>query len=43
MITCDNVITIPMRSLDDEPVGHLDLRVRADLDCALRYAFDIQY
>ena len=43
MITCDNVITIPVASLDDQPVGHLDLRARADLDHALRYALDIQY
>ena len=43
VITCDNVITIPGVSLDDEPVGHLDLRARADLDRALRYALDIQY
>ena len=42
-ITCDNVITIPVESLDDEPVGHLDLQARADLDRALRYALDIQY
>jgi mRNA interferase MazF len=43
LITCDNVITIPVESLDDEPVGHLDLPARADLDRALRYALDIQY
>ena len=43
VITCDKVITIPLASLDDEPVGHLDLRARADLDRALRYALDVQY
>ncbi len=43
VIACDNVITIPVASLDDEPVGRLDLRARADLDRALRYALDIQY
>ena len=43
VITCDNVMTIPVVSLDDVPVGQLDLRVRADLDRALRYALDIQY
>ena len=43
VITCDNVITIPADSLDDRRVGHLDLRARADLDRALRYALDIQY
>jgi len=35
VITCDNVITIPVDSLDDRAVGHLDLRARADLDRAL--------
>jgi len=43
VITCDNVITIPRDSLDAEPVGRLDLRARASLDQALRYALDIQY
>jgi hypothetical protein len=43
VIACDNVITIPAASLDDQPVGHLDLRARAALDSALRYALDIQY
>jgi mRNA-degrading endonuclease toxin of MazEF toxin-antitoxin module len=43
VITCDNVITIPTACLDDQPVGHLDLEARADLDRALRYALDIQY
>jgi mRNA interferase MazF len=43
VISCDNVITIPLVSLDDHAVGHLDVRARADLDGALRYALDIQY
>lgn len=43
VITCDNVITIPVVSLDHAPVGHLDLRARAALDRALRYALDILY
>ncbi len=43
VITCDNVITIPAVSFDDQPVGHLDLRTRAALDRALRYTLDIQY
>ena len=43
VIACDNVITIPIESLDDQPVGHLDLQARADVDQALRYALDIQY
>ena len=43
VISCDNVITIPLASLDDRPVGHLDLQARADVDRALRYALDIAY
>jgi len=43
VISCDNLITIPLVSLDDHAVGHLDIRARADLDRALRYALDIQY
>ncbi len=43
MISCDNLITIPTVLLDDDPVGHLDLQTRADLDQALRYALDIRY
>ncbi len=43
VISCDNVITIPIDALDDEPVGHLDEAVRAALDEALRYALDIAY
>jgi mRNA interferase MazF len=43
VITCDNLITIPIEALDDQPVGHLDLQTRADLDRALRYALDIRY
>jgi len=43
VITCNQVITIPVDSLDDRAVGHLDLRARADPDRALRYALDIQY
>jgi mRNA interferase MazF len=43
VISCDNVITIPLASLDDDSVGHLDLHRRAELDRALRYALDIQY
>lgn len=43
VITCDNLITIPIDALDARPVGHLDLQARADLDQALRYALDIQY
>jgi len=43
VITCDNLITIPIDALDPEPVGHLELATRAALDRALRYALDIQY
>lgn len=43
VITCDNLITIPIDVLDDEPVGHLDEVGRGRLDQALRYALDIVY
>ena len=43
VISCDNVITIPIDTLDAEPVGHLDEVTRAALDEALRYALDIVY
>jgi mRNA interferase MazF len=43
VISCDNVITIPVVDLDDQPVGHLDDATRALLDQALRYSLDIMY
>lgn len=43
VINCDNVITVAMSDLDPEPVGHLDLGARAQLDRALRYSLDIIY
>lgn len=43
MISCDNVITVPIVDLDDEPVGSLDEVKRAKVDRALRYALDIIY
>lgn len=43
VISCDNLITVPKNRLDPEPVGHLDLAGRIDLDQALRYALDIRY
>ena len=43
VISCDNVITVPVDALDDRAVGHLDEVVRAALDRALRYALDIIY
>jgi hypothetical protein len=43
VISCDNLITITFELLDPHAVGHLDIRARAELDRALRYALDIQY
>jgi mRNA interferase MazF len=43
VISCDNVITIPIQSFDPAPVGRLDEVKRAALDVALRYALDIVY
>lgn len=43
VISCDNVITIPIDDLDPEAVGHLDEVKRAELDRALRFALDIVY
>lgn len=43
VISCDNVITIAIEDLDDEPVGQLDEVARAQLDAALRFSLDIIY
>ena len=43
VISCDNLITVPISVLDHEPVGNLELGSRVRLDQALRYALDIQY
>jgi mRNA interferase MazF len=43
VISCDNVITVPLGDLDPVPVGHLDEVKRAELDAAIRYALDIIY
>jgi mRNA interferase MazF len=43
VVTCDNIITIPRRTLDPAPVGRIGATKRAGLDQALRYALDIQY
>lgn len=43
VISCDNIITVPVEALDREPVGHLDETKRSELDRALRYALDILY
>jgi mRNA interferase MazF len=43
VVSCDNLITVPISTLDEKPVGQLDLDGRVRLDRALRYALDIQY
>ena len=43
VISCDNIITISLEDLDDQPVGNLDEITRARLDEALRYSLDIVY
>ena len=43
VISCDNVMTVPVSALDPDPVGRLDEIARAQLDRALRYALDIVY
>lgn len=43
VISCDNLLTIPIDLFDEEPVGHLDASTRASLDQALRYALDLVY
>ena len=43
VISCDNVMTVPLDAFDDEAVGHLDEPTRARLDQALRYALDIAH
>ena len=43
VINCDNIVTIPKRSLDRDPMGQLDELKQAELDRALRYVLDIRY
>lgn len=43
VITCDNIVTLPIGILASSRVGRLSLAKRAALDHALRYALDIQY
>ena len=43
VISCDNVITVPLDAFDTQPVGRLGPEARMQLDRALRYALDIQY
>lgn len=43
VISCDNLITVPVDAFDRAAVGRLAPVVRAELDRALRYALDVQY
>ena len=44
VISCDNIITVPVDALDRDPVGRLgEINRDAELDRALRYALDILY
>jgi mRNA interferase MazF len=43
VVTCDNLITVPLELFDGDPVGRLDHAARIRLDHALRYALDVQY
>jgi mRNA interferase MazF len=43
VITCDNIVTLPISMLTSSRVGHLGIGKRVELDHALRYALDIQY
>ena len=43
VITCNNIVTLPISMLAGSRVGHLSLAKRAALDHALRYALDVQY
>jgi mRNA-degrading endonuclease toxin of MazEF toxin-antitoxin module len=43
VITCDNIVTLPIGVLASSRVGSLSPGKRAELDRALRYALDIQY
>ena len=43
VISCDNIVAMPIARLDAEPVGRLGAPKRAQLDQALRYALDIVY
>ncbi len=41
VISCDNLLTVPIARLDEERVGRIDEVGRSRLDQALRYAIDI--
>ena len=43
VISCDNVLTVPLSDFDERPVGHLNEIKRSELDRALRFALDIVY
>ena len=43
VISCDNILTVPITRLDGDPVGRLGIVKRAQLDQALRYSLDIAY
>ena len=43
VISCDNIVTVPIAPLDPESVGRLGARKRAQLDQALCYALDSAY
>lgn len=43
VISCDNLVTVPITRLDADPVGQLGPIKRAQLDQALRYSLDIAY
>jgi mRNA interferase MazF len=42
VIACDNVMTIPQRLVEPEPIGVLSVALRRRLDRALRYALAIR-
>jgi mRNA interferase MazF len=43
VISCDNLVTVPMTAISGDPVGRLGPAKRIALDRALRYALDIRY
>ena len=43
VITCDNIVTLPIDMLSEGRVGILSVDKRAALDRALRFALDIRY
>ena len=43
VISCGDIITVPIENLEPVPVGQLDETTRAQVDRALRFALDIIY